>query len=242
MLYTKKENIHIKERGETIPLKRKKVKSVKQLGNTGTKLEKEVAAMEEAMKQHDIERNCKQLIDELMPQIKTMEQTLFGTYHRNIIEYSTSRIKSPESIVEKLHRKNRDVSLNKALETLRDLAGIRVVCSFQDDVYKVAGAIKNLPGYELVKEKNYIAKPKSSGYRSIHLILKSTNTTSNIQYIEVQIRSAAMNYWAILEHQLCYKNEKKGAQKIRQELKGCAIDIAKIDKKMLKLRKEIEKI
>ena len=93
-----------------------------------------------------------------------------------------------------------------------------------------------------MKEKNYIAKPKSSGYRSIHLILKPTNTTSNIQYIEVQVRSAAMNYWAILEHQLCYKNEKKEAQKIRQELKGCAIDISKIDKKMLKLRKEIEKI
>ena len=97
-------------------------------------------------------------------------------------------------------------------------------------------------GYELVKEKNYITKPKSSGYRSIHLILRPTKTTSNIKCIEVQVRSAAMNYWAILEHQLCYKNEKKGAERIRKELKECAIDIAKIDEKMLKLRKEIEKI
>ena len=209
-------------------MKRKKVKSIKQLGNTGTQLEKEVAAMEEAMKQHNIEENCQKLIDGLMPQIKDMERTLYGTYHRNIIEYSTSRIKTPESIVEKLHRKNREVSLNKAIETLRDLAGIRIICSFQDDVYRVAGAIKKLPGYELVKEKNYITKPKSSGYRSIHLILRPTKTT--------------MNYWAILEHQLCYKNEKKGAERIRKELKECAIDIAKIDKKMLKLRKEIEKI
>ena len=93
-----------------------------------------------------------------------------------------------------------------------------------------------------MKEKNYITKPKSSGYRSIHLILRPTKTTSNIKCIEVQVRSAAMNYWAILEHQLCYKNEKKGAGRIRKELKECAIDIAKIDKKMLKLRKEIEKI
>ena len=175
-------------------MKRKKVKSIKQLGNTGTQLEKEVAAMEEAMKQHNIEENCQKLIDGLMPQIKDMERTLYGTYHRNIIEYSTSRIKTPESIVEKLHR------------------------------------------------KNYITKPKSSGYRSIHLILRPTKTTSNIKCIEVQVRSAAMNYWAILEHQLCYKNEKKGAERIRKELKECAIDIAKIDKKMLKLRKEIEKI
>ena len=133
--------------------------------------------------------------------------------------------------MEKLHRKNRKVSLNKAIETLRDLAGVRVICSFQDDVYRVAGAIKKLPGYELVKEKNYITKPKSSGYRSIHLILKPAKTTSNIKCIEVQVRSAAMNYWAILEHQLCYKNEKKGAEQIRKDLKECAIDIAKIDKK-----------
>ena len=196
-------------------MKKKKVKPVKQMGSTGTKLQKEVAAMEEAMKQHHIEEQCQLLIDEMMPQIKRLERSLSGTYHRNIIEYTTSRIKSPESIVEKLHRKNREVSLDKAVETLRDLAGIRVICSFQDDVYRVAGAIKNLPGYELVKD---------------------------INYIEIQVRSAAMNYWAILEYQLCYKNEKKGAERIRKELKECAIDIAKIDKKMLKLRKEIEKI
>ena len=223
-------------------MKKKKVKPVKQMGSTGTKLQKEVAAMEEAMKQHHIEEQCQLLIDEMMPQIKRLERSLSGTYHRNIIEYTTSRIKSPESIVEKLHRKNREVSLDKAVETLRDLAGIRVICSFQDDVYRVAGTIKNLPGYELVKEKNYINKPKASGYRSIQLILRPANTAYDINYIEIQVRSAAMNYWAILEYQLCYKNEKKGAERIRKELKECAIDIAKIDKKMLKLRKEIEKI
>ena len=200
-------------------MKKKKVKPVKQMGSTGTKLQKEVAAMEEAMKQHHIEEQCQLLIDEMMPQIKRLGRSLSGTYHRNIIEYTTSRIKSPESIVEKLHRKNREVSLDKAVETLRDLAG-----------------------YELVKEKNYINKPKASGYRSIHLILRPANTAYDINYIEIQVRSAAMNYWAILEYQLCYKNEKKGAERIRKELKECAIDIAKIDKKMLKLRKEIEKI
>ena len=143
-------------------MKKKKVKPVKQMGSTGTKLQKEVAAMEEAMKQHHIEEQCQLLIDEMMPQIKRLGRSLSGTYHRNIIEYTTRRIKSPESIVEKLHRKNREVSLDKAVETLRDLAGIRVICSFQDDVYRVAGAIKNLPGYELVKEKNYINKPKAN--------------------------------------------------------------------------------
>lgn len=223
-------------------MKKKKVKPVKQMGNAGEQLQKEIAVMKQDMAQHHIDEKCQHLIDAMMPEIKKLEKTLSGTYHRNIIEYTTSRIKSPESIVEKLHRKNREVSLEKAVDTLRDLAGIRIVCSFQDDVYRVAGAIKNLPGYELIKEKNYIAKPKASGYRSIHLILRPLDTTSDIKCIEIQIRSAAMNYWAILEYQLCYKNEKKGAERIRKELKECAIDIAKIDKKMLKLRKEIENI
>ena len=223
-------------------MKKKKVKPVKQMGTTGTKFQKEVAAMKKNMQTYHIEEKCQKLIDELMLEIHTLERTLYGTYHRNIIEYTTSRIKSPESIVEKLHRKNREVSLDTATGTLRDLAGIRIICSFQDDVYRVAGAIKNLPGYELIKEKNYINKPKASGYRSIHLILRPLNTTSTIKCIEVQVRSAAMNYWAILEYQLCYKNEKKGAERIRKELKECALDIAKIDKKMLKLRKEIEKM
>ena len=81
-------------------MKKKKVKPVKQMGSTGTKLQKEVAAMEEAMKQHHIEEQCQLLIDEMMPQIKRLGRSLSGTYHRNIIEYTISRIKSPESIVE----------------------------------------------------------------------------------------------------------------------------------------------
>ena len=140
-------------------MKRKKVKSIKQLGNTGTQLEKEVAAMEEAMKQHNIEENCQKLIDGLMPQIKDMERTLYGTYHRNIIEYSTSRIKTPESIVEKLHRKNREVSLNKAIETLRDLAGIRIICSFQDDIYALEESFLKQDDIELIERKDFIKNP-----------------------------------------------------------------------------------
>ena len=173
---------------------------------------------------------------------KVLNQEHSLEYDRNPIESIKTRVKSYESILKKIRKKDIPITMEAIEENIKDIAGVRVICSFQDDVYRVAGAIKKLPGYELVKEKNYITKPKSSGYRSIHLILRPTKTTSNIKCIEVQVRSAAMNYWAILEHQLCYKNEKKGAERIRKELKECAIDIAKIDKKMLKLRKEIEKI
>ena len=181
-------------------------------------------------------------IMEVETKFKVLNQEHSLEYDRNPIESIKTRVKSYESILKKIRKKDIPITMEAIEENIKDIAGVRVICSFQDDVYRVAGAIKKLPGYELVKEKNYITKPKSSGYRSIHLILRPTKTTSNIKCIEVQVRSAAMNYWAILEHQLCYKNEKKGAERIRKELKECAIDIAKIDKKMLKLRKEIEKI
>ena len=181
-------------------------------------------------------------IMEVETKFKVLNQEHSLEYDRNPIESIKTRVKSYESILKKIRKKDIPITMEAIEENIKDIAGVRVICSFQDDVYRVAGAIKKLPGYELVKEKNYITKPKSSGYRSIHLILRPTKTRSNIKCIEVQVRSAAMNYWAILEHQLCYKNEKKGAERIRKELKECAIDIAKIDKKMLKLRKEIEKI
>ncbi len=218
-------------------------------------LEREIQQMDQGMKQLLVEEECQELIDEMLLQVRELDKMLSEKYGRKMVENVSWRVKSPESVVKKLHRKHREISIESAVSTLRDLAGIRIVCSFQDDVYRVAGAIKKLPGYQLVKEKNYIARPKASGYRSIHLIFKPigdrgssagrnswSQERQEVQFIEVQIRSVAMNYWAILDYQLWYKNEKKGTDRIRRELKEYAIAIAKIDKKMLKLRKEIEKI
>lgn len=227
-------------------------KREKRMGNgKDKKLEKEIAAMERAMRKADTEGQCLLLIEEVLPQIQEIDERLSRKHGRKMMENVTFRVKSPESIVKKLHRKRRAVSLASAVGTLRDMAGIRIVCSFQDDVYRVADALGKLPGYMLVKEKNYIARPKASGYRSIHLILKPVKPADEegkkaagerVACVEIQIRSVAMNYWAILDYQLCYKNEKKGAEKIRWELKEYAVEIAKIDRKMLKLRREIEKI
>ena len=222
-------------------MKRKKVKSIKQLGNTGTQLEKEVAAMEEAMKQHNIEENCQKLIDGLMPQIKDMERTLYGTYHRNIIEYSTSRIKTPESIVEKLHRKNREVSLNKAIETLRDLAGIRIICSFQDDIYALEESFLKQDDIELIERKDYIKNPKPSGYRSLHLIVQVPiflQNTKKFVNVEVQFRTIAMDFWASLEHKMRYKKDIPESQVkfLQEELYDCAEQSAKLDERMQGIR------
>lgn len=192
----------------------------------------------EKMQLHQI---CSEIIWDVIPEINEINQRLSRECGHQVMENMTWRVKSPDSIACKLKRKNREISLECALETLNDLAGIRVICSFQDDVYRMAKAIRKIPGLKIVKIKNYITHPKPSGYRSIHIIIEVLHNEENVR-MEIQVRSVAMNYWAILDHQLCYKNEKKGTEKLRKELKSCAVAIAEIDKKFLKLRKQIEKL
>ena len=154
------------------------------------------------------------------------------------------RIKSPESIAYKLKRKNREITLDCALATLNDLAGIRVVCPFQDDVYRMAKAIRKLPGLHIIKVKNYISRPKNSGYRSIHVIAEVMHNEDKVR-VEIQVRSVAMNYWAMLEHQLSYKNSRineEEYEKIQEKLKSYAVQIADIDKRFLRVRKKIDKL
>lgn len=207
-------------------------------------LEEDNALAEEIrhqMEEQSLRELYTEIIWNLIGEINEINDRLSRKCNRPIMDNITWRIKTPESIVKKLKRKGQDISLECAKHVLNDMAGIRVICSFQDDVYRMAKAIKKMPGFHLVKEKNYIAHPKESGYRSIHLIGKVPAEDENVT-VEIQIRSVAMNYWAILDHQLCYKNEKKEVEKIRKELRSYAIAIEKIDKKFLKLRKRIEKL
>lgn len=178
---------------------------------------------------------------DIIPEINDISQRVSIKVGRQVMDNISWRIKTPESIANKLKRKNREISLDCAVRTLNDMAGIRVVCPFQDDVYRMAKEIRKMPGLKVIKVKNYIAHPKASGYRSIHIIVEVLRNEDTIR-VEIQIRSVAMNYWAILDHQLCYKNEKKGTDKLRKELKDCAMEIAEIDKRFLKLRKQIEKL
>lgn len=196
------------------------------------------------MEKCNLNKTYSDIIWDIIPELNEINRRLSIECGRQVMDNLTWRVKSPESIVKKLKRKNREISLECAVATLYDIAGIRVICSFQDDVYRMAKAIEELPGVHVVKMKNYIAHPKDSGYRSIHIILEVPYREEQ-KYVEIQIRSVAMNYWAILDHQLFYKNEKtdkKEIEKIRKELKSYAIAIAKIDKKFLKIRKRIEKL
>ncbi|MCD7922317.1 MAG: GTP pyrophosphokinase [Clostridiales bacterium] len=189
-------------------------------------------------------RVCEQMIEMVTPMLEEIAAQVDAEYDRQVVQYISSRVKTPDSIYNKLIRKGRSGTLQKAVETLHDMAGIRVVCSFQDDVYHVMKEIRKLPGLKFIKVKDYIAHPKQTGYRSIHMIAEVPSIGTPIR-MEIQVRSAAMNYWAMLDHQLSYKNKKMDEakfQKMQKELKTCAIEIADIDKKFLRIRKNIDRL
>ncbi|MGN0688282.1 MAG: GTP pyrophosphokinase family protein [Oscillospiraceae bacterium] len=179
---------------------------------------------------------------DIIRRTKLLGKRLSDRAGRPVIDNIISRIKTPESIVKKLIRKNREVTVQNALTTLHDIIGIRVVCPFQDDVFLLAEEIRKNIGYEVVNVKDFVSKPKSSGYRSIHIILACNDSSGKQLFAEIQIRSVAMNYWAILEHLLCYKSEDDRVRALHEQLKEYAEEIAAIDRKFYKLRCKIEKL
>ena len=163
---------------------------------------------------------------------------------RDPIEYIKSRIKSEDSMKEKLKRKGLEVNLENALTKIHDAAGIRIICTFVDDVYDIAKMIKEYDDIEIVKEKDYIKNPKENGYRSYHLIIKIPLKISgeiHKVYLEIQIRTIAMDFWSSLEHQMKYKKNIKNQQIIVEELKKCAEQIATTDINMLAIRNMINR-
>lgn len=156
------------------------------------------------------------------------------------VQYIGSRIKSPESMMEKLKRKALPETLEAALCEVHDAVGIRVICSFADDVFRVEKWLKSQENYELVKEKDYISYPKPNGYRGIHLILRGMTGKTAGTYVEIQLRTTAIDFWASLEHQLKYKKEIGHAAMMSGELKQCADDIASVDLSMQTIRDIIE--
>ena len=158
------------------------------------------------------------------------------------IEYITSRIKSEKSMKDKLKRKNLDVTLYNALNKVYDAAGIRIICPYIDDVYKVADMLKRYSDLRVVKEKDYIKNPKENGYRSYHIIFElSLDLAGTIKkvYVEVQIRTIAMDFWSSLEHEMKYKKNIKNPEIIAEELRECANQIATTDINMQSIRNMI---
>ncbi|MGN0732557.1 MAG: GTP pyrophosphokinase family protein [Emergencia sp.] len=163
----------------------------------------------------------------------TGPQTLDGVQP---VLYITSRIKKPASMIAKLERKNLATDCETALRTMHDAVGIRIICSFADDVYAVAEWIKKQAFFTVIDIKDYIACPKPNGYRSLHLIVKMNSPELDGLTAEIQLRTIATDFWAALEHQIKYKRQVLYESLMRQELKRCADEIASLDLSMQTLR------
>lgn len=162
---------------------------------------------------------------------------------RELVEHCKGRIKSEESMREKLERKGLAVTVDNALHVVQDAVGIRIVCRFVDDVYEVAKMLSSLADLSVLETKDYIANPKPNGYRSYHMILVITITLPDQVVrvpVEVQIRTIAQDSWAALEHQLKYKKDVPNVKLIQQELKRCADEMASTDLSLQTVREMIE--
>lgn len=164
-------------------------------------------------------------------------------YQRNPIASITSRLKSSASIMEKLLRQDVPFSVENVNKYLHDVAGIRVICHYIDDIYRLAEALAKQDDITVLNFKDYIRNPKPNGYRSYHMIVSVpvffSDQTREMK-VEVQIRTIAMDFWASLEHQLKYKKELPGQQDIVAKLTSCATQIAEVDAQMLEIRQQIE--
>ena len=182
-------------------------------------------------------------IKEMRTRFEVLNAEFNIRHSRNPINFINTRLKRSSSLIEKMERNNIPMSIENIEENIDDVAGIRVICSYVDDIYLIARALANQSDIELITQKDYIANPKLNGYRSLHMIVRIPvnfeNGTKHVK-VEVQIRTIAMDFWATLEHELKYKNEITDVEEIAAELKECAEIISDADAKMLEIRKRIE--
>ena len=160
----------------------------------------------------------------------------------NPIDHIRGRIKAPESIANKLHRLNLEITAENAKEHIQDIAGIRIICPFARDIYHLIDLLHQVPDLNIIKEKDYVDTPKESGYRSYHLIIETPIFYSGKMEhvaVEVQIRTEAMNFWATLEHEARYKYQNDIPKHLCDELVVCANKIAELDQHMFLIHENV---
>ena len=184
-------------------------------------------------------------LSEIETKINILKEEFKMIHDYNPIEHVSTRLKSPKSILLKVQKKELPPTIDAIRDNIRDIAGVRITCSFVEDIYKVSEMLHNQCDIEIVDVKDYIAAPKENGYQSLHLIIKIPIYMSDRMekiYTEVQIRTIAMDFWASLEHKLHYKKGEKVPMYIKEELKQCAEVIAETDKKMQEIQRVVEEL
>ncbi len=187
----------------------------------------------------------KSAIREVSTRLEILDDEFQFKHKRNPIHSIQTRMKSPKSIVEKLERKNISPSVDAMRSSLTDIAGIRVICCYVDDIYMLSKLLCEQEGVELVRINDYIKYPKPNGYRSLHVVVRVPVHFSDGQQkvpVEIQIRTIAMDFWASLEHELRYKAAANIPVDIVQELSDCADDIAQLDARMQLVYHQLEEI
>lgn len=182
-------------------------------------------------------------IREVTTKLTILNDELSLGNRKNPIQFIKSRVKKPLSILNKLEKMEKEISIESIMNSLNDVAGIRVICSFIDDVYKISDMLTKQDDIRLIEIKDYIKNPKPNGYRSYHMIIEIPVFFSDSKQwirVEIQIRTVAMDFWASLEHELKYKKDLESSKDIEDELKKCAETIAETDYKMMSIRNQIE--
>ena len=206
--------------------------------------------MEDAIKNYEDVDSWKTVIflyNAAMKEVGTKLEILndeFQHVHKyNPIEDIKTRIKTPESIVKKLKRYGYETSIENMLRYINDIAGVRLICSFTSDIYRLAEMIGNQSDLKVLAIKDYIKKPKESGYKSYHMLVSVPIFLSDSVVdtkVEIQIRTIAMDFWASLEHKIYYKFEGDAPDYISRELQECAQMVSELDDKMLSLNEAIQ--
>ncbi|MBR1743927.1 MAG: GTP pyrophosphokinase family protein [Lachnospiraceae bacterium] len=188
------------------------------------------------------------MYDAVLKEISTKLEILnneFKLAHQyNPIEHITSRIKSAQSIARKIRIKGKELTVENIIKYVNDVAGVRIICSFTSDIYRIAKAIAKQDDVTVLQVKDYISEPKPNGYMSYHMIVAIpiflSNDVVNTK-VEIQIRTIAMDFWASLEHKIYYKFDGKAPDGIREELRECANIISFLDQKMLAINESVKR-
>ena len=181
-------------------------------------------------------------VDEINTKINILKEEFTHLHDYNPIEHVTSRVKTIESIMKKIGRKNINLSFEDIRSEIRDIAGVRVTCSFTSDIYRIMDMIESQKDIEVLEIKDYFKNPKPNGYRSLHMLVEIPIFMSDrVEHIpvEIQIRTIAMDFWASLEHKIFYKYNKDIPQTLIDELKEAATIATKLDEKMERLNQDI---
>lgn len=193
----------------------------------------------------ELEHLYESAIREVKTKLEILDSEFKTKYDYNPIHHIEDRLKSPQSILEKLQRKGQPFSCEAARANLNDIAGVRVICNYIEDIYTVADLLTSQDDVMLVKRKDYIENPKPNGYRSLHLVIETPvylSDSKQLVNVEVQIRTIAMDFWASLEHELKYKTTTDVSADLAEQLKDCAETIAATDRRMQDIYKTLKQI